>query len=318
MSTFLVAGAGPVGATIASKLANNGHRVTVLTRSGTGPSHPNITLVKGDASDPAVVAAAARGTAAIFNCVNPPYHRWAQDWPALHQSLLTGAESAGSVLTMMDNLYAFGPGTPMPMTEHSVMRATGTKGAVRRAMAEQLLAAHEEQRARTTLVRASDFFGPGVTGSAFGERVLPKVLAGKKVGLLGSLDVPHAVSYMPDVADTMIAAATNPAAWGRAWQVPNAPALTQRQLIDAFAAAAGTTACVGALPKFALNVLGIFVPMMRELKETWYQFDQPWTTDSTLTTDVLGVTATSVDQAAAATVAWWKDRDRQGSSLRVG
>jgi nucleoside-diphosphate-sugar epimerase len=209
---------------------------------------------------------------------------------------------------MMDNLYAFGPGTPMPMTERSVMLAKGTKGGVRRKMAEELLAAHAQDRVRATLVRASDFFGPGVTGSAFGERVIPKIIAGKKVGLLGSLDVAHSVSYMPDVASTMIAAATNAAAWGKAWQVPNSTAKTQREIIQGFAAAAGTTPKVNALPKAALAALGLFVPLMRELKETWYQFDEPWITDSSATVAALGVTATPFDEAAATTVAWWKDR----------
>ena len=308
MNSYLIVGAGPVGSTIANKLAAAGHHVKVLTRSGSGPHHPNITLLTGDASDAAVVAEGARDTSAIFNCANPPYHRWAQDWPPMHRALLAAGESTGSVLVMMDNLYALGPDTRMPMTERSVMRATGTKGAVRRAMAEELLAAHAGQRVKATIVRASDFFGPGVTGSAFGERVIPNVIAGKKVGLLGGLDVPHSVSYMPDVADTMIAAATNPVAWGRAWQVPNSPARTQREIVAGFAAAAGTPARVNAMPKVLLSALGLFVPLMRELKETWYQFEGPWITDSTKTSTTLGVAATSFDVGAAATVAWWKTR----------
>jgi nucleoside-diphosphate-sugar epimerase len=308
MSNYLVVGAGPVGSTIAMTLAQAGHTVRVLTRSGTGSQRPNITLLKGDASNIAFTTSAAFSASAIFNCANPPYHQWAQDWPPIHRSLLVAAESTGAVLAMMDNLYAFGLGTPMPMTERSVMLATGTKGLVRKLMAEELLAAHAEKRVAATLVRASDFFGPGVTGSAFGERVIPKIIAGKKVGLLGALDVAHSVSYMPDVAATMIAAATNAAAWGRAWHVPNSAALTQREIIQRFAAAAGTSPKVSALPKAALTAIGLFVPLMRELKETWYQFDEPWITDSSATVAALGVTATPFDEAAAVTVAWWKDR----------
>jgi nucleoside-diphosphate-sugar epimerase len=310
MTNYLVVGAGPVGSNIATKLAEDGHAVRVLTRSGTGPQHPNITLLKGDGADAAFTTSAAFSASAIFNCVNPPYHRWAQDWPPIHRSLLAAAESTGAVLAMMDNLYAFGPGTAMPMTERSAMLATGTKGAIRRMMAEELLAAHAEKRVVATLVRASDFFGPGVTGSAFGERVLPKIIAGNKVGLLGALDVAHSVSYMPDVAATMIAAATNDAAWGQAWQVPNSPAKTQREIVQGFATAAGTMPKVSALPKIALTVLGLFVPVMRELKETWYQFAEPWVTDSAATVATLGVSATPFDEAASATVAWWKQRDR--------
>ncbi len=48
--------------------------------------------------------------------------------------------------------------------------------------------------------------------------------------------------------------------------------------------------------------------MMRELKETWYQFDQPWITDSTLTESTFGLAATPLEQAAAETVTLWKQR----------
>ena len=172
-----------------------------------------------------------------------------------------------------------------------------------------LLAADAAGRLRATLARASDFYGPQVTGSAVGERVVPRVLAGKKVSLLGRIDVPHSFSYMPDVARTLVTIAEDERAWGKPWHVPNAPATTQRELVQAFAGAAGTTAKVGAVPKAALTALGLFVPMMRELKETWYQFAEPFVTDSTLTEQTFGLTATPLAEGAAATVAWWKARD---------
>jgi hypothetical protein len=56
----------------------------------------------------------------------------------------------------------------------------------------------------------------------------------------------------------------------------------------------------------ALRVLGIAVPLMRELQETWYQFAEPFITDSTLTEQTFGLSATPLAQAAAETVAWWK------------
>jgi nucleoside-diphosphate-sugar epimerase len=103
------------------------------------------------------------------------------------------------------------------------MNAQGPKGSVRRRMADDLLAGHAAGRFRATLARASDFYGPEVKGAALGERVVPKVIAGKKVSLLGSLDVPHSVSYMPDVVRTLVTIATDERAWGKPWHVPNAP-----------------------------------------------------------------------------------------------
>jgi hypothetical protein len=63
---------------------------------------------------------------------------------------------------------------------------------------------------------------------------------------------------------------------------------------------------VGAVPKVALAALGLFSPMMKGLQETWYQFAEPWVTDSTLTEQTFGLTATPLAEGAAATVAWWR------------
>ncbi len=308
MHHHVVIGSGPVGAGIATLLAGRGELVTIVTRSGTGPDHALITKLTADASDAATLVRAANGAAAIYNCVNPKYNRWATDWPPVHTALMTAAEQTGAVLVMMSNLYMFGEGTSMPMDEHDAPTARGTKGAVRAGMESDLLAAHAAGRLRATFARASDFYGPTVLGAALGDRCVPRVLAGKRVSVLGSPDAPHSVSYMPDVVNTLVTIAADDRAWGTAWHVPNGPAMTQRQIVEAFAQAAGTTAKVGAIPKVALSVLGIASPMMRELKETWHQWAQPWITDSTLTEQTFGLRATSLEDGASATIAWWRGR----------
>lgn len=308
MSHHLVIGAGPVGSGVAAALAGRGDTVAVVTRSGSGPVHEAITRIAADATDADALARLADGAATVFNCANPPYHRWPTDWPPLHRAMLAAAERSGAVLVMMDNLYAFGPGASMPMGEDDPLRATGRKGSMRATMARELLAAHEAGRLRATLARASDFYGPTVRNSAFGERLVPRVLAGKKVSMLGSLDVPHSVSYMPDVVRTLVTLADDSRAWGKAWHVPNAPARTQREIVAAVAAAAGTEAKVGAIPHAALSALGLVVPVMRELKETWYQFAEPFLTDSAATEQALGLRATALDDGIAATVAWWREQ----------
>lgn len=308
MNHHLIIGAGPVGAGIATALAATGQQVTILTRTGSGPDHPAITKARGSAADAATLTTHATGALTIYNCANPPYHQWPTEWPPMHTAMMAAAERTGAVLVMMDNLYAVGPGATMPMTEASPSTATEAKGAVRAMMARQLLEAHAAGTLRATLARASDFYGPGVLGAALGERVVPRVIAGKKVTLLGKLDIPHVVSYMPDVITTMVTIGTDERAWGRPWQVPNAPAVSQRDTVNAFAKAAGTTTKVAAAPRVALRAMGLFNPMMKALLETWYQFDQPWTTDSSLTEQTFGLTATPLSEGAAATVAYWRQQ----------
>jgi nucleoside-diphosphate-sugar epimerase len=246
------------------------------------------------------------GSGALVNAANPAYHRWTQDWPPLHRAMCAAAEQSGALLVVMDNLYAFGADATMPMRENTPLNPSGHKGGVRAEMATSLMEAHAAGRLRAVLVRASDFYGPQVRDSAFGERVVPRVIAGKKVSMLGSLDVPHSATYMPDVAATIAAVITTPVAAGHTWLVPNAPAITQRQMVEALARAAGTEAKVSAVPRIAITLGGLVVPLFRELKETWYQFAEPWTTDSSVTETELGVKATPLADGAAATVDWWR------------
>lgn len=305
----LVVGAGPVGSTTALKLAELGHRVKVLTRSGNGPIHPNIKLVAGDANDCDILEQHLDGATALVNAANPPYHRWPQDWPPIHAAMCTAAERTGALLVVMDNLYAFGSSTQMPMTESTPMNPVGRKGRVRAEMTQSLLQAHESGKLRAAIVRGSDFYGPGVIDSAFGERFAPKVIAAKKVSLLGSLDVPHSISYIPDVAATIAAVITQNHSGGKTWLVPNAPAVTQRRIVEIFADAAGSAARVTTVPRSIITLGGVFNPMARELREIWYQFAEPWVTDSSHTETVLGVRATSLTEGAAATIDFWRGRE---------
>jgi nucleoside-diphosphate-sugar epimerase len=306
MNHHVVIGNGPVGSGVTEHLVEQGLPVTVVTRSGSGPIHPLVTRLAADAANADALTKAADGAATIFNCANPPYAKWETAWPPIHQAIMTAAGRTGAVVTMMDNLYGFGPGSSMPMREGDPLRATGTKGGTRARMASELLEAHSAGTLRGTLARASDFFGPGVKDSALGERAIPKILAGKKVALLGRLDQPHSVSYMPDVTRTLVTIGLDQRAWGRGWHVPNAPAVHQAELVRILAAAAGTASTASAIPKLALSGLGLFNPTIRELKETWYQFAEPWVTESSLTEQTFGLSATSLEEAARATIAWWR------------
>src|SRR5918994_759544 len=125
----VIVGKGPVGTTTADLLAAHGHRVRVLSRSG-GTSTDAIEHRRVDAADAGALAAAAHGAAALYNAVNPAYHRWATDWPPVAAALLTAAERTGAVLVTMSNLYVYGSPTG-PMGPDSPLAATDLKGRVR-------------------------------------------------------------------------------------------------------------------------------------------------------------------------------------------
>ena len=171
----------------------------------------------------------------------------------------------------------------------------------------QARAAHEAGRVRAVEIRASDFVGPHVAQGHLSDRVIPKIIAGKTVRVLGSADQPHSWTYIPDVAQMLVTAGTDERAWGRLWHVPTNPVRTQREAVHDLCLAAGVaTVKVGVLPHAVVRAAGLIVPMMRELEETRYQFVRPFMLDSSAAERTFGLTPTPWDQVCAATVAGYR------------
>ncbi|MFG2099094.1 NAD-dependent epimerase/dehydratase family protein [Micromonospora echinaurantiaca] len=301
MALHLIVGAGPVGSATARLLADRGERVRLVTRHGGGPAHPGVERIAADATDAGRLAELAAGTAALYNCANPAYHRWTTDWPPLAGAMLAAAERSGAVLATVGNLYGYGP-VDAPMTESTPLRPNSVKGQVRVRMWTDALAAHRAGRVRVTEVRGSDYLGAGAQ-SMVNMLVLPRVAAGKRALVPADLDAPHSWTYVGDVARTLVAVAGDERGWGRPWHVPSPPAVSIRELAARAAALAGAPAPrLARMPGPVFRLGGLFDPTAKEMREVAYQFDRPFLLDATATTATFGIDPTPLDDALAATL----------------
>jgi nucleoside-diphosphate-sugar epimerase len=305
MGKHVIVGAGGVGGGVARELAAAGHEVVVVSRSGRAPQVDGVRALALDATDADALTTATRGADALYNCANPSnYTKWARDWPPLAASLLTTAIGTGAGLVIMGNLYGYGPVTG-PMTPELPLATPSANGRIRVRMWEEALAAHRAGRVRVTEVRASDFIGPdsGAT-SHLGDRVIPRILAGKKVRAFAALDEPHSWTYVADVARTLVAVGTDDRSWGRAWHVPTNPALTQREAFASIAAAAGVPMpLVGTLSPRTIRAVGVAVPLIRALGQQLYQFEHPFEIDASETIAAFGIEPTPWDECVRTTLA---------------
>ncbi|MEU4403764.1 NAD-dependent epimerase/dehydratase family protein [Streptosporangium sp. NPDC023963] len=309
MTKHVIAGAGQVGSEVARQLAGQGHEVVLVSRSGSGPDLPGIRRVAADVSDREKLTALTGGAAVLYNCVNPRYHEWARDWPPLAASLLGAAETTGAGYVILGNLYVYAA-PDRPMRENDPLDPPSAKGAIRVKVWRDALAAHEAGRVRVTEVRGSDYFGPGcLDQSHLGERFVPALLAGRTVRFAGDPAQPHSWTYVPDVARTLVAAGEGDRAWGRAWHVPTNEPMSVREVAGRLCALAGVPdPGVKAMPHWLLRAAGLFSPMLGELEELRYQFVRPFVLDSGDSQAALGLAPTPMDEALAATLAWWRDR----------
>lgn len=308
-STHVVFGAtGGIGGALVAELLRRGKTVRAVSRQGDAPEGAE--RVAADAADAAEAAAAARGAGVVYHCVNPGYTRWPELLPPISRSILGAAESSGAKLVFADNLYAYGP-VDGPLREDLPATASGRKGRTRVEVAAEMLAAHREGRVRVTIGRASDYYGPGGVTSASGEPVFGRVLAGKRPQWTGKLDVPHTFHYLPDIARGLITLAEQPEADGEVWHLPAAEPLSAQEFFDLVFEAAGrpTPAKAQIAGPALLAVAGIFSPMLRELRETAYQFRRPFVLDSSKFEGAFGrLEPTPHREAVERTVEWFRSR----------
>lgn len=301
----VVTGAGPVGSTVALQLADLGHRVVVLTRSGSGPEHPLVERRKADVSRADGLTEAFAGATAVYHCIHGSRYAadtWRSELLPAERAILGAAGRAGAVVVFPESLYAYGE-VAGPITEDLPRAATTGKPGVR----TELLRARAASATPTVSVAASDFFGPRVLSSHAGERMVPTILAGRTMRVVGSLDQPHSFTYVPDLAAAMIRSAADESLWGSLLHAPTAPPVTQRELVAAIACAAGVPVPkVGSIPAGVLRLIGLVHGDTRELAEMSFQFTAPFVLDSSRSEARLGLKPTPFDVAVQETVDWWQ------------
>lgn len=298
----VVVGAGPVGRATAQVLVGAGHEVALVSRSGSGEPVDGASRLACDAADGERLTGIAEGAVAIYNCVNPPsYDVWPEYWPPVAAALLSAAERTGAVLATASNLYAYGP-VEGPLVEGMPDAGQGTKARVRAGMWASALEAHEAGRVRVVEVRGSDYMGAGVGDGGHIPRLAPRALAGKPVRVFGSPDQPHSWTDVQDMARALVTVAGQERAWGRVWHAPTNPPRTQREAVADVCRSMGRAPVpVRAYPRAVLNLGGRVSPLLRELRETAYQFERPFVLDSSAIASELGLEPTPWDEVCRRT-----------------
>jgi nucleoside-diphosphate-sugar epimerase len=113
----VVLGAGAVGMAVVEAIVRRGESVRVVNRSGLREPIAGVQSATGDMTDPAFAASATGGARVVYHALNPPYHRWAQEFPGLQAAAIAAAQAAGARLVVMDNVYMYGRAIGRPFSE---------------------------------------------------------------------------------------------------------------------------------------------------------------------------------------------------------
>ena len=123
--------------------------------------------------------------------------------------------------------------------------------------------------------------------------------------MLVNPDAIHTYNYIPDAAAGLMTLGCAPAdVYGRPWMLPCAPAGTMRELVARFSRKLGHQIRLARVPRRMVKVIGVFVPLVREVEEMLYQWDEPFVINDRRFRERFQQEPTDVEEAAAATVAW--------------
>jgi nucleoside-diphosphate-sugar epimerase len=328
MSAVVFGASGPVGLATIQALVNQGHpSIVAVSRSGrlvaSGLLEGAVTGRSGDALNANEVRAICEGAAVIYCCIGLPYNSviWERDFPVIVDNLLAAAAEVEAPLIWADNLYCFGKEhTGKVLMERSTEFTTkGRKPALRAKLDRRILTAAATGRVMAAIVRASDFYGPGVTVSTLGGFVFPALLEGTKALLTADATTKHTFTYVPDFAAALVAVGSDPTAWGQAWHVPNALAIATADVLRRIVALENARRVAEhqqplpvkftVLTRLMRYIVGLVMPVFQELAEMQYAYTQDYLVDSSqFTQHFPTVTATPLDEGLLATINWYKTR----------
>jgi nucleoside-diphosphate-sugar epimerase len=164
------------------------------------------------------------------------------------------------------------------------------------------LAAHQAGRVRAVEVRGSDYIGPRMGEQGHITRILSRALAGRSVRVFGSPDQPHSWTDARDMARALVAVAGHEPASGRVWHAPTGERPTQRDAVTDLCRAVGREPGAARAHPASVSALGGRVsPLLRELRETEYQFRRPYVLDSSAIAHELGLHPTPWSEVCRAT-----------------
>ena len=303
-----VLGAGPVAKATVNALMARGLPVRVVHRSGTFPAQHGVEVVAADTSNLNQLTKAFKGSAVVYMCAMPAYHRWAEEFDAMMQNILQACATNGSAMVFADNLYMYQESPHAPLTESTPLRPITRKGVVRARVAELVLQAHRDGKVKTAIARASDFFGPKIENAMLGGRFFPQLIAGKTVQWFGNPDMPHTFTYVPDFGNALVELGVDGAGWGEVWHVPNCITCTAREAADATAALTKQPVKLKGGGRLMLRVIGFFIPAAKEMIEMLPHFETPYVVDDSKWRSRMQTKATPWREALSVTLASYQTK----------
>ena len=281
MQTILGAN-GTIGKVLARELLSYTDKIRLVSRN---PRKVNESdeLFPADLSKPEMVDRAVEGSEVVYLVVGLDYklNIWEEKWPKLMKAVLDACIKYNSRLVFFDNVYMYDINAIPHMTEESSINPSSRKGEVRRQIAQMILDDIKAGRLLALIARSADFYGPDNEKSVVMEIGYKNLKKDKRANWFINADKKHSFTFTPDAAKATALLGNTVDAFNQVWHLPtDKNALTGREFFDLFARELKVKSRVLVMPMWLIKLMGLFVPVLKEMPEMMYQNDRDYFFDS--------------------------------------
>ncbi len=281
MQTILGAG-GAIGSLLASELKNYTDRIRLVSRH---PVRINETdeLFRADLLNPEMTDSAVEGSEVVYLVAGLEYkiRVWEENWPKIVRAVTDSCMKYNARLVFFDNVYMYDIDEIPHMTEESVMNPPSRKGAVRKQLVDIIMNEVKAGRLMALIARSADFYGPGNSNSIMTELVYNNLKKGRAANWFVDADRQHSFTFTPDAAKATALLGNTPDAFNQVWHLPtDSNKLTGRDFVRLFAERLNVKNRLMVLPVWMLKLMGLVVPVLKEMPEMMYQYDRDYYFDS--------------------------------------
>ncbi|RJE86981.1 SDR family NAD(P)-dependent oxidoreductase [Paenibacillus sp. 1011MAR3C5] len=312
MKKAIVIGAtGGTGAAITEELAKQGIPTIAFGRmrkkldelSARIGEYANLSFAEGDALKPEDIIAAAQDADVLFHCANVPYNVMESKLIPLGEAIMEAANRLGINIVAIDGIYPYGRRQTDRVDENHPKEPHTRKGKTRLQFEHMLFDRGRWSRSNVIIARLPDYYGPTANAASYLGSTLEAIAAGKMAFFIGNMRTPREYVYLPDAAAMIVELAKHDHAYGQNWNIPGTGLISGRDIVRIAQQASGNSKAVIPLGRIGLSLIGMGVPVMKEIVEMLYLTEDPVVLSGKKYEQHIGpIRKTAFEQGIAATI----------------
>ena len=310
-SEILILGStGSIGYAFADNLISKNIAITVLVRdvakaNNLFKSNPLVEIIRGDVQDLVLLKQLSTDKKYIFHGINYPYNQWFGNMDTVTIKIIEASSINKAMIIFPGNVYNYG-NLPL-IREDSPQNPSTRKGNLRVELEKMLYEAANAGKCKVLNVCLPDFWGPNVLNEGI-KPIFMNALKGKSLPSMIRTDIPHQMVFTKDAAEIMVRLVQR--GIEKPYENYNYGGYihpTLKGFLNQISRLANAPEKITVYPKWLFSILGIFSPVMKEVKEMLYLFE------GTVILDDLKVRKlfpdfkeTSMDEAITETLDWFR------------